>query len=214
MPPATRLAPANLALVFIFGFQPASSAEAEWQVPEAALRYKVALGRRSPAMRRRATTRSCRTEGSRAAQTPNTTVMTEGGKLLPSFLLWQNPESGFSLVFADPGDSSQAVYVYTANRSAGRNTETQLRAHAQRTPRGQQPARDNIEAAQRPREAGPGGTEHARRGESGIPTGRRSASGATTPAARAPAAFYLLTYVDAPRMAATGSPPSTSTGCD
>src|SRR3954466_12062728 len=107
--PAQR--PFGFALVLTFALLGSVLAETEWQVPEAALRYKVTLSKK-PSHATAGYYAELPDGGILRGQTPSTTVMTEGGKLLPSFLLWQNPETGFSLVFADPGDASQSVYVY------------------------------------------------------------------------------------------------------
>jgi len=43
---------------------------------------------------------------------PATVVTTVDGKVIPSYLLWHNAESGFSMVFAAPDSQAKAVYVY------------------------------------------------------------------------------------------------------
>jgi len=83
----------------------------EWQVPEATIRYKLDLERK-PTHPSAGYLFICRMAVFCAARRPPPSVMIEDGKALPSYLLWHNSESGFSVVFADPGNQTKPVYVY------------------------------------------------------------------------------------------------------
>lgn len=89
----------------------ALGAPSNWQAPDAPLRYKVELGRK-PSHPSAGYYVHLPDGGILHGSTPATQVMTEDGKVVPSFLLWQNPESGFSIVFADPGAQAKSVNVY------------------------------------------------------------------------------------------------------
>jgi hypothetical protein len=189
------LAPANLAFVFLFGFLCPVVAETEWQVPEAALRYKVTLSKK-PSHATAGYYAELPDGGILHGQTPFTTVMTETGKLLPSFLLWQNPETGFSLVFADPSDASQSVYVYARTDRPAQYWQPSSGL----TPSGLlavQPARDSIEAARALAKLGRVDASMHVEEKSGIDRAPLSIGGDDTGRPR-PGAFYLLAYVDAP----------------
>jgi hypothetical protein len=188
------LSQANLAFLFIFGFLRSVLAETEWQVPEATLRYKVTLSKR-PSHPTAGYYAQLPDGGILRGQTPSTTVMTETGKLVPSFLLWQNPESGFSLVFAEPGDSSRWVYVYVRNDRPAQFWQP----NSGLTPSGllaAQPARDTIEAARALAKMGRVETSMHVEEKAGVDRAPLSIGGDDTGRPR-PGAFYLLAYVEA-----------------
>src|SRR4051812_8146400 len=103
---APRLAAGALALllgllVFTAPAAGAAPVTGEWRVPEAALRYKLTIYLR-PSHPSAGYYVHLPDGGLLRNAIPSTTVVTDAGKEVPSFLLWQNPETGFSLVFADP----------------------------------------------------------------------------------------------------------------
>ena len=49
---------------------------------------------------------------------PSTVVTTVEGKVIPSYVLWHNAESGFSMVFAAPDGRAKEVYVYVQTNRA------------------------------------------------------------------------------------------------
>ena len=127
--------------------------------------------------------------------TPATVVMTEDGKVIPSFLLWHNPESGFSIVFADPGTPSRAVYVYL---QAGRaplfwRPETGLKPSAILCAH---PGRENPGAAQALGKLGRVEAVVHSSNDTGFSKAPFSIGGDNTGRPR-PAAFYLLSHVEA-----------------
>lgn len=169
-------------------------AAGEWQVPEATLRYKVELDRK-PTHPSAGYYVHLPDGGILRGSTPATTVVTEDGKILPSYLLWNNPESGFSIVFADPSPA-RAVYVYAPSGQLPRlwRPETGLTPS---TLLCTVPGRENLGAAQALAKLGrvdpPVHSENA----AGIPKAPFSIGGDDTGRPR-PAAFYLLSYVEAP----------------
>lgn len=127
---------------------------------------------------------------------PATTVLTDEGKLLASYLLWQNAENGFALVFAKPEGATKAVYVYIQpsaparvwNPATGLTPSTILCTF---------PGRDNIASAQTMAnfgrvEAGVHWVENP-----GHPSAALSIGGDLTGRPK-PAAFYQLSHLDAP----------------
>ncbi len=86
-------------------------AAGEWQAPDAAIRYKVLLGRK-PSHPTAGYYVRLPDGGILRGVTPATQVMTDDGKIIPSYLLWSNADSGFSIVFADPGNQAKSVNVY------------------------------------------------------------------------------------------------------
>lgn len=101
---------ANVALAFAAMLCAASGADA-WHMPEAALRYKVGLTKK-PTHATAGYYVHLPDGGILRGVTPAPVVTTEDGKPLASGVLWMNAESGFSLVFADPGAGSKSVFVY------------------------------------------------------------------------------------------------------
>ena len=91
---------------------PVNTAVTEWQVQDSAIRYRLELERK-PTHPSAGYFVHLPDGGILPASTVTTTVvMTEDGKVLPSYLLWQNSDSGFSIVFGDPGSQARTVYVY------------------------------------------------------------------------------------------------------
>ena len=127
---------------------------------------------------------------------PATTVLTEDGKVLPSYLLWQNAETGFALVFAKPETDVKSVYVYIQPSAVARvwNPATGLTPS---TILCTFPGRDNIAASMALANFG--------RVEAGVHwvenPGHPSAAlsiGADLTGRPKPAAFYQLSHLDAP----------------
>lgn len=166
-----------------------------WQIAEAPLRYKLDLGRK-PTHASAGYFATLPDGGIIRSASPATTVVTADGKVLPSYLLWHNSESGFSIVFTDPGTNAKSVYVY-AQAGAGARV---WRPHTGLTPSAIVsvfPGRDTIAAAQ--------GLANLGRVEAAVHCGENfgyakaafSIGGDLTGRPR-PAAFYLLSHVDAP----------------
>jgi hypothetical protein len=168
-------------------------AAGDWQVAEAPLRYKLSLTQK-PTHPTAGYFVHLPDGGIFRGTTPATTVVTDDGKVLPSFVLWHNAESGFSIVFADPG-SQRSVNVYTQPSAGGRY----WRPNSGITPGAilcTHPGRDNIGAA---RALGSLGRVEAGvhfQSNHGIPRAPFSIGGDNTGRPR-PAAFYLLSHVDA-----------------
>ena len=98
--------------VFLFLAAIQLRAAGDWQVPEAPLRYKLDLAKK-PTHASAGYYVHLPDGGIFRGTTPATTVVADDGKVLPSFLLWNNAENGFSIVFADPGSQARSVSVYT-----------------------------------------------------------------------------------------------------
>ena len=174
-------------------------AAGEWQVPEAPLRYKLELSGK-PTHPTAGYYVHLPDGGILRGTSPATVVMTEDGKVLPSFLLWQNAESGFSIVFADPGAATPAVYVYTLS---GRQPQL-WRPESGLTPSAilcTLPGRDSLPAAQALGKLGRVEPAVHSSANAGIPKAPFSIGGDQTGRPR-PGSFYLLSYVEA---AAAGS---------
>ncbi len=166
-----------------------------WQVAEAPLRYKLDLGRQ-PTHASAGYFVALPDGGIIRSASPATTVVTDDGKVLPSYLLWHNSESGFSIVFAGPETNAKSVYIY-AQAGAGARV---WRPNTGLTPSAIVsvfPGRDTIAAAQ--------GLANLGRTEAAVHVGENfgyakaafSIGGDLTGRPR-PAAFYLLSHVDAP----------------
>ena len=184
-------------------------AAGEWQVPDAALRYTLDLDR-NPTHPTAGYYVDLPDGGLLHGNTPVTIVMTEEGKVLPSYLLWHNPENGFSIVFADPGKQVRAVNVYLQSvhlsqlwrPESGLTPSALLCASA---------GRDNIHTAQALAKFGHvDSTVHARN-EAGIPKAPFSIGGDPTGRPR-PGSFYLLSYVEAATAGKYWIAPFTRTG--
>ena len=181
--------------VLLLALAPGLHAADAWQVAEAPLRYKLSLGRK-PTHASAGYFATLPDGGIIRATTPATTVMTDDGKVLPSYLLWHNSETGFSIVFADPGTGAKAVNVYV-QPGAGART---WRPNTGLTPSailGVFPGRDTLPAAESL--ANLGRVDSAvHYGENfGYAKAAFSIGGDLTGRPK-PAAFYLLSHVDAP----------------
>ncbi|MEA3212676.1 MAG: hypothetical protein QOE70_5733 [Chthoniobacter sp.] len=169
-------------------------AAGEWQVPEATLRYKLELDRK-PTHPAAGYYVDLPDGGILHGTTPATVVMTEEGKLLPSCLLWNNPESGFSIVFADPGRQARPVYVYT---QPGRPAKL-WRPDTGLTPSAilcAFPGRESLSAAQALGKLGRVEPVVHSANEAGIAKAPFSIGGDDTGRPR-PGSFYLLSHVEA-----------------
>jgi len=170
-------------------------AAGEWQVPDAPLRYKLDLDRK-PTHPTAGYYVHLPDGGILRGTSPSTMVMTEDGKVLPSYILWHNAESGFSIVFADPGTAARAVYVYT---QSGRQPQL-WRPESGITPGSilcTLPGRDSLPAAQALGKLGRVDPAVHSSNQAGIPTAPFTIGGDETGRPR-PGSFYLLSYVDAP----------------
>ena len=185
-------------LVFICGVALLAKAgvlaAGDWRVPEAPLRYKVALARK-PAPSTSGYYVHLPDGGILRGTTPTTVVMTDDGKTIPSFLLWHNSETGFSIVFADPGAQAKSVNVYTV----GGRLPNLWRPESGLMPGAilcAFPGRDNLGAAQALGKFG-----HVERpvhswNDDGVPKAPFSIGGDNDGHPK-PAAFYLLSHVEA-----------------
>ena len=169
-------------------------AAGEWQVPEAPLRYKLDLAGK-PTHPTAGYYVHLPDGGILRGTSPATVVMTEDGKVLPSYLLWQNAESGFSIVFADPGAAARTVYVYT---QSGRQPQL-WKPETGLTPSPilcTHPGRDSLGAAQALGKLGRVEPVVHSSNNAGIPKAPFSIGGDQTGRPR-PGSFYLLSYVEA-----------------
>ena len=169
-------------------------AAGEWQVPEAPLRYKLELDRK-PSHPTAGYYIHLPDGGLLRGTSPSPVVMAEDGKVLPSFILWQNAESGFSIVFADPGGKAKSVYVYN---QPGRPAQL-WRPDTGLTPSAllcTLPGRENMGAAQALGKLGRVEPAVHSGSAASIPKAPFSIGGDNTGRPR-PGVFYLLSYVDA-----------------
>ena len=174
---------------------PKVRAAGEWQVADSLLRYKLDLLRK-PSHSSAGYLALLPDGGVLRGNKPATTVVTEDGKVLASYVLWQNTENGFAVVFAAPEGEAKSVSVYIHTGAAARvwNPRTGL------TPGPilcVSPGRDTLVAAQAM--AGLGrveGNVHWFENP-GHRLSPFSISGDITGRFK-PAAFYQLSYVDAP----------------
>ncbi len=105
-PPAFRVAGALLLLA------PAGvEAATNWHVADSPLRYRLEL-QRKPSHPSAGYFAALPDGGLLRGVRASTAVVTEEGKVLPSYLLWQNAENGFSIVFAKPEAEARTIYVY------------------------------------------------------------------------------------------------------
>ena len=191
-----RFAAGVAAWVFVSLLAISSSLHAagEWQVANSFLRYKLILERR-PTHPSAGYYVHLPDGGILRGGASATVVMTESGKVLASYLLWQNSESGFSIVFADPGAEGGAVYVYmqAARQPQLWKPETGLTPSALLCTL---PGRDSITAAESLAQLGPvDATVHVTN-KAGIPKAPFSIGGDLSGRPR-PGSFYLLSYVEA-----------------
>ena len=172
-----------------------AQAAVNWQVADAPLRYRVELLRK-PSHASAGYFVSLPDGGLLRGTKPATTVVTEDGKVLPSFMLWQNAENGFALVFAKPEGDVKSVSVYIQPGGPARvwNAGTGL------TPSGilcsfvghEDLASAQVLAGFGRVESGVHWGENA-----GNPAAALTIGGDHTGRAR-PAVFYQLSYLDAP----------------
>jgi hypothetical protein len=169
-------------------------AAGEWQVAEAPLRYRLDLTRK-PTHASAGYFVHLPDGGIFRASTPATTVVSDDGKVLPSYLLWNNPESGYSIVFADPGSQAKSVSVYTQPGAGARI----WRPNTGLTPSAilcTFPGRENLGAARQLASLGHVEAAVHSANEAGILRAPFSIGGDNTGRPR-PAAFYMLSHLDA-----------------
>ena len=170
-------------------------AASEWHVADSPLRYRLSL-QAKPSHPSAGYCASLPDGGLLRGIRASSTVVTEDGKVLPSYLLWQNAENGFSLVFAKPEEKVNTAYVYmlTTTAAKGWNPATGLTPSMLLCTF---PGHDNLPAAQAL--AGFGRVDGAVHWEQnpGHPSAGLSIGGDRTGRPR-PAVFYQLAYVDAP----------------
>ena len=170
-------------------------AAVNWQVADAPLRYRVEL-RRKPSHASAGYFVSLPDGGLLRGTKPGTVVVTEDGKVLPSYMLWQNAENGFALVFAKPEGEVRSVSVYIQPGAPARSWSpaTGLTPSAILCT---SPGHEDLASAQAL--AGFGRVEAGVHwGENpGNPKAALTIGGDLTGRAR-PGVFYQLAYVDAP----------------
>lgn len=167
----------------------------DWQVADAPLRYKLDLLQK-PTHASAGYFVALPDGGLLRGNKVGTTVVTEDGKILPSYILWQNLENGLALVFAKPEFEASSVSVYIQQGGPARmwNPNTGL------TPGSilcTFPGRDNLAAAQTM--VGLGRVDGAVHWAAnlGHPSAAFSIGGDPTGRPK-PAAFYQLSHLDAP----------------
>ena len=94
-------------------------AASDWHVADSPLRYKLSL-QAKPSHPSAGYFASLPDGGLLRGMRASSTVVTEDGKVLPSFLLWQNAENGFALVFAKPEREVRTAYVYILTTTAAK----------------------------------------------------------------------------------------------
>lgn len=183
---------ANVVLAFAAMLVAAGAADT-WHVPEAALRYKVALTKK-PTHAPAGYYVHLPDGGILRGVTPSPVVMTEEGKMLTSGVLWMNAESGFSLVFADPGASSKSVFIYIRTdqqpqfwKPSSNLTPSAILCVA--------PGKDTIAAAQTLAKFGRVDPLVHSENKAGIPRAPLSIGGDDTGRPR-PAVFYMLSHLE------------------
>lgn len=171
------------------------TAAPNWHVADSPLRYRLEL-QRKPSHVSAGYFASLPDGGLLRGMKASTTVVTEDGTVLPSYLLWQNSENGFSLVFAKPEGEARTAFVYIQTTTAAKvwNPGTGLTPSALLcTYTGQ----ENLALSQGL--AGFGRVEggvHWRQ-TPGYPSAGLSVGGDVTGRSR-PAVFYQLAYLEAP----------------
>ena len=170
-------------------------AAGDWQVPEAPLRYKLDLGHK-PTHASAGYYVALPDGGIVRGTTPATTVVADDGKAIPSYLLWNNSESGFAIVFADPGTNAKSVHVYVQPSAGARvwKPNTGLTPSAILCAF---PGRDTIAASQGLANLGWVEASVHYSDNYGVAKAPFSIGGDLTGRPR-PASFYLLSHVDAP----------------
>ncbi|MEO6738987.1 MAG: hypothetical protein ABIP20_01970 [Chthoniobacteraceae bacterium] len=171
---------------------PADAAN-EWQLPEAGLRYKLDLIGK-PTHTSAGYYTHLPDGGILRGVTPATVVMTEDGKVIPSFLLWHNAESGFSMVFGDAGDAKTVnVYVTTTRQAQLWRPNTGITPSAILCTN---PGHDTMAAAKALGSFGRVDSSVHSYNKAGIPRAPLSIGGDDTGRPK-PAVFYHLAHVDA-----------------
>ena len=181
--------------LFVIARVAALHALGEWHVPEAAFRYKLDLTQ-APSHASAGYYVHLPDGGLLHGTTPATVVTTEDGTILPSYLLWNNPESGFSIVFAAPGSPTRSVYVYP---QPGRAAQT-WKPDTGLTPSAilcAYPGRETMGTAQALAKLGRVEAVVHAENQAGIPKAPFSIGGDDTGHPK-PGCFYLLSYVSAP----------------
>ena len=169
-------------------------AAGDWQVPEAPLRYQLNLARK-PTHPTAGYYVHLPDGGIFRGTTPATTVVADDGKVIPSYLLWHNSESGFSIVFADPGSQVRSVNVYT-QPGAGARVWRPISGLTPSAILCTFPGRENIGAARALASLGRVDPAVHSANEAGILRAPFSIGGDNTGRPR-PATFYMLSYLDA-----------------
>ena len=176
-------------------FQLGTFAAENWQLPGAPVRFQLKLTRK-PTHPSAGYIAQLPDGGILARNLPSPVVMTREGRELPSYTLWDNPETGFSIVFADPADQTDTVYVYmTVDRQPLRWTpQTGLAPSALLCVN---PGQDSMAAARGLARLGRVDSTATVFRKAGVPFAPVSIGGDETGRPR-PCVFYLLCYLDAP----------------
>lgn len=105
---------ATLAVAFLAMFTPASPVAgadaANWQVKEAPVRFKVSMTGK-PTEKSAGYLVILPDGGILPGPAPLPSVVTEGGKQIPSYVMWHSRGSGVAIVFEDPGTEGD-VFIY------------------------------------------------------------------------------------------------------
>lgn len=191
-----RSARACLVLAALAAMSPTASmaqASAAWHVPEAAVRYRLTLAKK-PSHASAGYLAHLPDGGIFRGAVVSPVVTTDDGKPLQSALLWWNAESGFSLVFADPGAAARSVFVYARTDrppqiwkpDSGLTPSAILTTH---------PGPDSLAAAQALGRLGRVDPVVHSVNKAGIPRAPLSIGGDETGRPR-PGVFYLLSHVE------------------
>ncbi|MEO0452706.1 MAG: hypothetical protein AAFY98_01045 [Verrucomicrobiota bacterium] len=172
-----------------------SYAAPDWQVEEAVLRYTVELESR-PTTSSAGYFIQLPDGGILSGAAPLTTVKTDQGQDVPSYLFFHNTQSGFSLVFADPGKKVDRVHVYVQPTTSPNlwTPESEITPSAVLAVR---PGRASQASAQSLGKLGSVEPEVHIQNEAGISKAPLSIGGDLSGRPR-PASFYLLAHVEAP----------------
>ncbi len=169
----------------------AAPAGAEWHVQQAPIRFTLSLsGRPTPGSAGYFT--HLPDGGLLPVPFPLTHVVTEKGKVIESYVLWQNRASGLGLVFKDPGPT-KTVHVYVSSSRALRlwNLQTGLTPSAILCA---DPEADSMAAAKKLAQLGAAGPTVHYRNDEGHPRAPLSIGGDASGRSR-PCAFYLLAHL-------------------
>jgi len=189
-----RFGKAAIFVVAFLLFQVVCGAAENWQVPGAPVRFQLKLTGK-PTHPSAGYIAQLPDGGILRRNLPSPVVMTPSGRELPSYTLWDNPETGFSIVFADPGKQIDTVYVYmTIDQQAQQwNPQTGI------TPSGLlcvSSGQETMAAAQGLARLGRVDAATSILRKAGIPAAPVSIGGNETGRPR-PCVFYLLCYVNA-----------------